>query len=108
MFRNRQSSLPVTPELPPCVHTLPNEVALSTPCHLPNGVGGIQRKLPTGGAAYGIPRNSAVFLCMKPLTGPLVVLIAGVLTRWPLGPMGIVMSECVIDSYRDPAVATAV
>ena len=39
------------------MHRLPNAVAFRTPVHFATGWGGFQRKSPTGGAAYGTPRN---------------------------------------------------
>jgi hypothetical protein len=40
-----------------CIQAGPNWSAIRTPCHGTAGWGGFQRRLPTGGAAYGIPRN---------------------------------------------------
>ena len=64
-LRKRQSSLPsVSVTLPSSSkangwrHGEPNAVASRTPVHEAAGAGGRQRRAPTGGAAYGIPRHS--------------------------------------------------
>src|SRR6185437_13012915 len=41
------------------------------------GAGGIQRKLPVGGAAYGIPKNLFTPFSTNPRTGPSAVLTVG-------------------------------
>src|SRR4030095_13883552 len=40
------------------IHRFPNASALRTPVHLAAGWGAAQRSLPTGGIAYGMPRNA--------------------------------------------------
>src|SRR5215472_8080557 len=64
-LRKRQSSLLVSASRlfqsprTGCAHGAPKDVASRTPFHLVAGMGSCQRKLPTGGCAYGMPRNSA-------------------------------------------------
>src|SRR5438270_8721582 len=62
-LRYRQSSAVLvfgSPEtmVPFCAQTLPGWVASLTPPHRAAARGGRHRNCPTGGAAYGIPRNS--------------------------------------------------
>src|SRR5215475_15149754 len=56
---------------------LPYVVASSVPCHLSTGAGGRQRRLPTGGAAYRIPRKMLTPFFTKPRTWPSAVLTTG-------------------------------
>ena len=73
---NRQSSLPAFgPDFPAagCVQMLPTAVALSVAVQDAGGRGGAQRRLPTGGAAYGMPSHSLTPLTTMPQTGPLEV-----------------------------------
>src|SRR5215510_12868437 len=44
-----------------CGHDAPNRVAFRVPTHLLTGWGGFQRRSPTGGDAYGTPRNATSF-----------------------------------------------
>src|SRR5579863_5750232 len=75
MFRNRQfwlvlvTGTPVA-TLPVCGQSLPGLVASLVPCHGAAGCGGRQRSAPTGGAAYGMPRNSLARPVRNPLTRP--------------------------------------
>src|SRR5277367_1626680 len=43
-----------------CMQRAPNSVALRAPCHFAGRAGGFHRRSPTGGAAYGIPRNALI------------------------------------------------
>src|ERR1700710_2401372 len=56
-LRKRQSSVNALTEKALltryCAHMLPNAEASRTPVHGAGGTGGFQRRLPTGGAAYG-------------------------------------------------------
>src|SRR6266571_5395350 len=61
------------PTLPVCAHTLPKVVVSLMPVHGAAGRGGRQRSAPTGGAAYGMPRNSRASAVKKPCTAPLSV-----------------------------------
>src|ERR1700742_1918718 len=76
-FRYRQSSLSVpTPVLSAddaCSHELPNFVASrGGAAKAPAGCGGIQRRSPTGGCAYGMPRYSQVVPAFLPAIAPWV------------------------------------
>ena len=55
----------------------PNSVALRTSVHFAAGAGGFQRKSPTGGAAYGMPRNTLTGPSLFPSTTPDAVLTCG-------------------------------
>src|ERR1700733_5220243 len=48
-----------------------NAVAARTPDQLAAGCGGCHRSAPTGGAAYGMPRNSSTAPLARPRTPPL-------------------------------------
>src|SRR5215472_3646682 len=78
-FRNRQSSdvLPWPNGVAGCGQCGANCVASRTPDQLAAGCGGRQRSAPTGGAAYGIPRNSSTAPFATPRTGPLAVPVTG-------------------------------
>src|ERR1700722_2445366 len=54
-----------------------NWVASRTPGQLAAGWGGCHRSAPTGGAAYGMPRNSSAAPLARPRTAPLAVLTTG-------------------------------
>jgi hypothetical protein len=58
-------------------------VASSVPCHLSTGAGGRQRRLPTGGAAYRIPRKMLTPFFTKPRTWPSAVVTTGPLLSRP-------------------------
>src|SRR6202044_291398 len=60
-----------------------NLVASRTPDQLAAGCGGRHRSAPTGGAAYGMPRNSSTAPLATPRTAPLAVPATG-----PLGLAG--------------------
>src|SRR6478609_3825636 len=47
------------------------------PCQAAAGCGGCQRSAPTGGAAYGMPRNSRVAATVFPRTAPSAVVTTG-------------------------------
>src|SRR5882724_3273369 len=55
----------------------PNSVAWRTPDHLAAGCGGFQRRSPTGGAAYGMPRNALTLPSVLPSTAPVRILTMG-------------------------------
>src|SRR6202041_730843 len=79
-FRNRQSS--VVDAMPNgeavCGQWFANCGAASVWNHGACGTGGRQRKLPTGAAAYGIPRNSRTPAELTvPRTSPLKVKVKG-------------------------------
>ena len=78
-FRNRQfSDVLAWPKGPAgCGQCGANCVASRTPDQLAVGWGGCQRSAPTGGAAYGMPRNSSTAPLAKPRTGPLAVPATG-------------------------------
>jgi hypothetical protein len=54
-----------------------NWVAARTPDQRAAGCGGCQRSAPTGGAAYGMPRNSSTPPFARPRTAPLAVPTTG-------------------------------
>src|SRR3984957_7876336 len=54
-----------------------NLVASRTPDQLAVGCGGRHRSAPTGGAAYGMPRNSSTAPLATPRTAPLAVPTTG-------------------------------
>src|ERR1700733_8587707 len=74
-FRNRQSSdvLAWPKGEADCGQCGANFVASRTPDQLAAGCGGCQRSAPTGGAAYGMPRNSSTAPLATPRTAPLAV-----------------------------------
>src|SRR5215472_840073 len=78
-FRKRQSSdvLPCPNGDGDCGQCGANRVASRTPCQLAAGCGGCHRSAPTGGAAYGMPRNSSTAPLATPRTGPLAVPLTG-------------------------------
>src|SRR5580704_1412461 len=45
----------------PCAQCAPNLAASRSPFHVAGGCGAFQRRSPTGGAAYGSPRNARTF-----------------------------------------------
>src|SRR6516164_3494064 len=78
-FRNRQSSdvLAWPKGDGGCGQCGANCVASRTPDQRLAGCGGCHRSAPTGGAAYGMPRNSLTAPFARPRTGPLVVSTTG-------------------------------
>jgi hypothetical protein len=74
-FRYKQSSevLAVPNGLADWAQWGAKEVAASGELQAAAGWGGIQRRLPTGGAAYGIPKNSRMVEVPVPATTPLSV-----------------------------------
>src|SRR5579871_4546697 len=84
-LRVRQSSLPpasrkvISPKTLPCRQWKPKSVALRTPDHFAAGAGAFQRRSPTGGAAYGIPRNACTGPSALPSTSPEAVFTCGAL-----------------------------
>ena len=60
-----------------CAQCGANWVAWRTPGQLAAGCGGCQRSAPTGGAAYGRPRNSSTPALARPRTAPLAVNASG-------------------------------
>src|SRR5579872_3539941 len=78
-FRNRQFSdvLAWPKGEAACGQCGANAVAARTPGQLAAGCGGCQRSAPTGGAAYGMPRNSSTPPLAIPPTSPLAVLATG-------------------------------
>src|SRR5215468_4743200 len=90
---NRQSSLPVFgPDFPTagCVQMLPKAVAASVALHGAGGCGGVQRRLPTGGAAYGMPSHSLTPLNTMPHTAPDDVRTTGVAGSHGTAAVGLV------------------
>src|SRR5579883_1526811 len=75
----RQSSLVVLSKPPPCSEVLiwgqagPSFVAGFVPLQAGAGCGGRKRSAPTGGAAYGMPRNARVVPSLAPSTEPCMV-----------------------------------
>src|SRR5580692_1974303 len=67
-----------------CGQCGPNAVASRTPGQRAAGCGGCHRSAPTGGAAYGRPRNSSAAPLAVPRTKPLAVTATG-----PPGPPGL-------------------
>src|SRR6266567_3125722 len=83
------------PTLPVCAHTLPKVVVSLMPVHGAAGRGGRQRSAPTGGAAYGMPRNSSPAATAWPRTAPSAVATTGrVAWFWPalLGVPGVAVA----------------
>src|SRR6516162_93945 len=77
-FRYRQSSdvlVAITPVamLPVWAHAGPIQLAFLMPVHRAAGRGARHRRAPTGGAAYGMPKNSRAPLARTPRTAPLSV-----------------------------------
>src|ERR1700726_1283939 len=66
-----------TPSSVTCAQVFANLVASSGWCQGVTGCGGIQRSAPTGGAAYGMPKNSYTPSCTNPRTGPSAVRTTG-------------------------------
>src|SRR4029077_13271297 len=89
MLSVRQSSSPCTPLLKSvCGHLLPKFVALRTPCQVAAAAGGRQRRLPTGGAAKGIPRKARKLPSIAPCSWPdWVQTTVDVLTQARGGPV---------------------
>src|SRR5580693_561976 len=84
-FRKRQSSdvLACPKGDAGCGQCGANLVASRTPAQLAAGCGGRHRSAPTGGAAYGMPRNSSTVPLATPRTGPLAVPATGPATGPP-------------------------
>src|SRR5580658_6480753 len=78
-LRNRQSSdVLASPNGPAtCGQCGANCVAARTPDQLAAGCGGCHRSAPTGGAAYGMPRNSSTAPLARPRTAPSAVTATG-------------------------------
>ena len=82
-FSVKQSSLPpesrkfMSPKTFPCMQCEPNSVALRPPSHFAGATGGFQRRSPTGGAAYGIPRNTRTAPSTLPSAIPEAVFTCG-------------------------------
>ncbi len=83
-FRYRQSSdVLAWPNGPAsCGQCGANAVAARTPDQLAAGCGGCHRSGPTGGAAYGMPRNSSTAPSARPRTAPLAVTVTGPPAAW--------------------------
>src|SRR4030043_2350209 len=84
ILRNRQSSdcgcgacIIIPPGIVLCGAIGPNSLAERTPLHRLTGWGGIQRKSPTGGAAYGPPRKTFVPFSSNPSIFPFLVSTTG-------------------------------
>src|SRR5205085_11429837 len=77
-FRYRQSSFSLAAPCTDasCAHAPAKLVAWSGVVHAVTGAGGRQRSVPTGGAAYGMPRNLRVLSSTKPTPSPLARWIA--------------------------------
>src|SRR5215213_3750100 len=81
MLRNRQFSFPVSAPLPPRTgQLLPYRVASRTPGQAAAGWGGAQRRVPTGGAAYGMPKKLSMPPPVVPRTAPRSVVTTGRVT----------------------------
>src|SRR6266702_3167533 len=85
-FRYRQSSdvlVVMTPVamLPVWAQVFPGHVASLIPVHGAAGWGGCHRRAPTGGAAYGMPKNSRALPACSPRTAPLPVCTTSVADR---------------------------
>src|SRR5580693_854034 len=78
-FRNRQfSEVLASPKGPAnCGQCGANWVAARMPDQPAAGCGGCHRNAPTGGAAYGMPRNSWTAPLARPRTAPLAVIATG-------------------------------
>ncbi len=77
-FRYRQSSdvlVVISPVamLPIWAHVFPGQVAFLMPVHGAAGCGGRHRRTRTGGAAYGMPKNSRALPAYSPRAAPLSV-----------------------------------
>src|ERR1700740_1900899 len=67
----------MSPKTFPCRQWEPNCVAFFTPVHFAAGDGAFQRRLPTGGAAYGMPRKVFTLPSSLPSTVPKRVFTCG-------------------------------
>src|SRR5579864_911933 len=67
----------MSPKTFPCRQWGPNSVAFFTPLHFVAGAGAFQRKPPTGGAAYGMPRKVFTLPSSLPSTVPKRVFTCG-------------------------------
>ncbi len=81
-LRKRQSSLPLDAasvfQLASIwAHVAPYSPASRTPCHGSTGAGGFQRRSPTGGAANGMPLNTAPLCWARPRIWPPVTATMG-------------------------------
>ena len=75
----------------------PNRVASSTPSHGRRRSGGRNRSRPTGGSAYGIPRNTAMPSSVVPRTLPCVVSTIGLM----VGAGGAARCSVMDDSFGE-------
>src|SRR6202051_2585373 len=66
-----------TPSSVTCAQVFANFVAFRGSSQFATGCGGIQLSGPTGGAAYGIPKNSYTPFSTNPRTGPSTVRTTG-------------------------------
>src|SRR5437899_8827640 len=67
----------MSPKTFPCRQWEPNSVAFFTPVHFAAGTGAFQRRSPTGGAAYRMPRKVFTLPSSLPSTAPKRVFTCG-------------------------------
>src|SRR5882757_11401059 len=84
-----------------------NWVASRTPGQLAAGCGGRHRSAPTGGAAYGMPRNSSAAPLARPRTAPLAVPTTGPLALAAAGPPRVLALTAGAAATRAPRVTPA-
>src|ERR1700677_1845897 len=108
-FRNRQSSdvLACPKGDASCGQCGANWVASRTPDQLAAGCGGCQRSGPTGGAAYGMPRNSSTAPLTRPRTAPLAVPATGPLALAAACPPRVLALTAGAAATRAPRVIPA-
>src|SRR6516225_3178295 len=108
-FRYRQSSdmLAWPNSVAGCGQCGANRVASRTPDQLAPGCGGCHRSAPTGGAAYGMPRNSSTAPLARPRTGPLVVPTTGPLPLAAACPPRVLTLTAGAAATRAPRVSPA-
>ena len=111
-FRYRQSSdeLATPNEDGGCGQCGAKLVAVRTPRQGAGGFGGCQRSAPTGGAAYGMPRNSSVAATVFPRTAPSAVPTTSPLLRAALAPelwLGLALVVAVALVHATAVISTA-
>src|ERR1700729_527158 len=90
-----------------CGQCGPNAVASRTPAQLAAGCGGCHRSAPTGGAAYGMPRNSSTAPLATPRTAPLAVPTTGPLELAAACPRRVLALTAGAAATRAPRVTPA-
>src|SRR5580704_10331754 len=108
-FRKRQSSdvLAWPKGDADCAQCGANWVASRTPDQLAAGCGGCHRRAPTGGAAYGMPRNSSAAPLARPRTAPLAVPTTGPLAPAAARPPRVLAPTAGATATRPPRVTQA-